>query len=101
MKSPPTFVSRQLGSDPPAAAETVGTAGPPIGGTVAMKTLRLARISARRPSGDNRTSSGTDVAGAPPAVGGGAGAVTLRTVLKSVPSRRTESKPSVELPDHT
>src|SRR5690349_23570080 len=100
MKSPPTFVNRQLGSDPPVAAETVGTEGPPIGGTVTMYTLRFARTSARRPSGDSRTSSGVAVAAAPPAVGGGAGAVTFSTVLKSVPSRRTESKPSLP-PDQT
>src|SRR6185503_1397588 len=100
MKSPPTFVKRQLGSDPPVAAETVGTAGPPIGGTVTMYTLRFARTSARRPSGESSTSSGVEVAGAPPAAGGGAGAVTFSTVLKSVPSMRTERSPSAP-PDQT
>ena len=81
MKSPPTSVRRQVGIADDEAADTVG-AVPTVGGTVIMKTLRLARTSARRPSGDSTTSSGTGGPPRPPVDG----AVTLTTVRMSVPS---------------
>ena len=93
MKSPPIFVTRQVGTDDEDAAEIVGTT-PRTGGTVIMYTLRFARTSARLPSGDKMTSSG--VGGGPwaPGSGGGAGAVTLTIGLTSVPSKRIDSSPS-------
>ena len=54
---------------------------PPTGGTVIMKTLRLARTMARRPSGESTTSSGVAL---PP--GPAEGAVTFTMVRTSVPS---------------
>jgi hypothetical protein len=72
-KSPPTVVSRRVGTDRGPGQETVGAA-PPTGGTVIMYTLRFARTSAREPSGESSTSSGRRrrAARAP-----GTGAVTL------------------------
>ncbi|MEZ5317143.1 MAG: hypothetical protein R2752_07045 [Vicinamibacterales bacterium] len=88
MKSPPTRVRRHVGTEDDEAAEIVG-ASPPTGGTVTMNTLRFARTSARRPSGESSTSSG--VGGRPGPVDG---AVTLTIVFTSVPSNRIDSSPS-------
>ena len=72
---------RRVGTDERAATETVG-ASPPVGGTVIVKTLRLARTTARLPSGESTTSSGAGRLPGP----GRAGAVTLTSVRMSVPS---------------
>ena len=56
MKSPPTRVSRHVGTTDDDATDTVG-ASPPTGGTVIMNTLRLARTNALVPSGERSTSS--------------------------------------------
>ena len=72
---------------------------PPTGGTVIMKTLRSERTSARVPSGEMTTSSGTvGVAGGGEPAGAGM-PVTFTSVRLSVPSKRIDTRPS--LPCHT
>ena len=68
-----------------------------------MNTLLLASTSARLPSGERTTSSGDGGGGgvAPGGSGcaGGGGPATRTTTLRSVPSKRIETSPS--LPAHT
>ena len=98
MKSPPTFVSRIVGTTELDVTDT-GDDCPTTGGTVIRYTLRSAATNARLPSGESTTSSGSGGGGgvAPGGSGkaGGGGADTRTTTLRSVPSRRIDTSPSV------
>jgi hypothetical protein len=101
MKSPPTLVSRTVGTALPDTA--MAGACPTTGGTVMRKTLLLASTSACFPSGESSTSSGEGGVGgvAPGGSGcaGGGGPATRTTTLRSVPSNRIDTSPS--FPAHT